>query len=73
MNQIYGAPTSKFTAAQIWSVALVVWLLGLCLLPDTNPLSSPAWATDVAKSIFSISEVKARPCPPLCYGLLAYR
>jgi|JI10StandDraft_1071094.scaffolds.fasta_scaffold00310_30 hypothetical protein len=60
MNQLYGAPTSKFTAAQIWSVALVVWLLGLCLLPDTNPLSSPAWATDAAKSIFSISEAKAR-------------
>jgi hypothetical protein len=60
MNQFYGGPSSKFTAAQIWSAALVVWLLGLCLLPDTNPLSSPAWATDAVRSAFSISESKAR-------------
>lgn len=60
MNQFYGTSSTKFTAAQIWSVALAVWLLGLCLLPDTNPLSSPAWAVDAATSLFSISEAKAR-------------
>jgi hypothetical protein len=60
MNQFYGRPAAKYSASQIWGLALVVWLLGLCLLPDANPLSSPSWAIDAAKSLFSISESKAR-------------
>ena len=60
MNQFYGKPSVKYSASQIWALALVVWLLGLCLLPDANPLSAPSWAIDAGKSIFSISESKAR-------------
>jgi hypothetical protein len=60
MNQFYGRQPTKYSATQIWSVALIVWLLGLCLLPDANPLSAPSWAIDSAQSLLSISESKAR-------------
>ena len=60
MNQFYGKQPTRFSANHFWAIALVIWLLGLCFLPDTNPLSAPSWAIDATKSAFSISESKAR-------------
>lgn len=60
MNSFYGTQSTRPNASQLWALSLLVWLLGLCLLPDANPLSAPSWAIDTTKTVFSISEPKAR-------------
>lgn len=39
---------------------MAVWLLALYLIPDPRPLSAPTWGIELAKSLFSLSESKAR-------------
>lgn len=60
MNSFYGKQPNEVSATPMWSLALVVWLLGLCLLPDPNPLNAPSLAIKTAQAAFSISEPKAR-------------
>jgi hypothetical protein len=59
MNQFY-RDQRGMPAAKKWAIALAVWLLALYLLPDPRPLSAPTWGIELAKSLFALSESKAR-------------
>ena len=47
-------------APQIWGVALFVWLVALCVLPDPRPLGAPEWSVRAVQSAAGISEPTAR-------------
>jgi len=48
------------TARFVWCAALLIWLIGLCLIPDPRPLSAPSWAIKLTQSTLVESEPKAR-------------
>lgn len=48
------------TIRLVWSAALLLWLIGLCFIPDPRPLSAPAWAIKLTQTTLVESEPKAR-------------
>jgi hypothetical protein len=46
--------------ARIAGVALVLWLLMLCVLPDPRPLGAPEWAVRMASRVGRLSDPQAR-------------
>ncbi len=59
MNQDSDSQHNK-TAKYLWCAALVIWLIGLCFIPDPRPLSAPSWAIRIVQSTLVDSEPKAR-------------
>lgn len=49
-----------FSAARIAAVALLLWLVMLCVLPDPRPLGAPAWAVRLAGRVAGLNEPAAR-------------
>jgi hypothetical protein len=41
-------------------VALVIWLVLLCWLPDPRPLGAPEWAVGIARRVVGLTEPQAR-------------
>lgn len=55
-----GADGVRFWAPRIAGVALVLWLLMLCVLPDPRPLGAPEWAVRLAGRMGRLSDPQAR-------------
>lgn len=55
-----GADGVRFWAPRIARVALVLWLLMLCVLPDPRPLGAPEWAVRLAGRMGRLSDPQAR-------------
>jgi hypothetical protein len=53
-------PAGHFSAPRIAGVALVLWIVLLCLLPDPRPLGAPAWAVRLASQVAGLNEPTAR-------------
>jgi hypothetical protein len=49
-----------FSASRIAAVALLLWLVMLCVLPDPRPLGAPAWAVRLAGRVAGLNEPAAR-------------
>lgn len=52
-------------AAIVWSAMLLLWFVGLCILPDPRPLGAPEWSVSAVRSIASVSEPTARAASTL--------
>jgi hypothetical protein len=59
MKQDAELPPNR-TIRWVWRAALLLWLIGLCFIPDPRPLSAPAWAIKLTQSTLVDSEPKAR-------------
>ncbi len=46
--------------ARIAGIALVAWLVMLCLLPDPRPLGAPEWTVRIVQRLAGIAEPRAR-------------
>jgi hypothetical protein len=49
-----------FSASRIAGVALLLWLVMLCVLPDPRPLGAPAWAVRLAGRVAGLNDPAAR-------------
>lgn len=47
-------------AARIAGVALVIWLVMLCTIPDPRPLGAPEWSVSIVRRLAGLSEPRAR-------------
>jgi hypothetical protein len=47
-------------APKIWGVALFIWLVALCVVPDPRPLGAPEWSVRALQSAAGLSESMAR-------------
>lgn len=63
MEPIIVRPSSRRrtqSEAAIWSIALAIWFLLLCFLPNPRPLSAPEWITRIVRTASGVSEPNAR-------------
>lgn len=52
--------TTQPLPVRIAGIALAVWLVMLCVLPDPRPLSAPEWTVQLAQRLTGIAEPRAR-------------
>jgi hypothetical protein len=52
--------TTQPLPVRIAGVALAVWLVMLCVLPDPRPLGAPEWTVHLAQRLTGIAEPRAR-------------
>ena len=43
-----------------WPMALLIWCLLLCIVPDPRPLSAPGLFVDATRAVLKISEPASR-------------
>lgn len=56
----FPAPPARRPWPAVAAVALVLWLVMLCLLPDPRPLGAPEWAVGLVGRLAGLSEPAAR-------------
>ena len=52
--------TGRSLTARIAGIALVAWLVLLCLVPDPRPLAAPEWTVRLAGHVAGVNEPTAR-------------
>lgn len=52
--------TTQPLPVRIAGIALAVWLVMLCVLPDPRPLGAPEWTVQLAQRLTGIAEPRAR-------------
>ncbi len=52
-------------AAIVWSAMLLLWFVGLSVVPDPRPLSAPEWSVNAVRSVAGVSEPMARAASTL--------
>ena len=60
MARPHAALDFRLSGQRVAGIALVVWIVMLCVLPDPRPLSAPEWTVQLVQRVAGIAEPRAR-------------